>query len=174
MPSYCPINTRGVTKLYAALPRYASLVHVNPVLCIADTDGTCPVAMLEKWFPSGVDSRFVLRFAVSEADAWAMADTAGFAKAFGVPAVNVPRDPEGLPDVKRELLRLAARSTIRAIRNEVPSVADPSKPGTGYNLHLCSFVASSWSALAAAERSQSIARAIGALERLRTEIEAEA
>lgn len=36
-----PIDTKGVTKLVPALPRYAQLAARKPVLCIADTDGKC-------------------------------------------------------------------------------------------------------------------------------------
>lgn len=35
-----PINTGGITKLRVALPRYAMQArHVQPVFCLADTDG---------------------------------------------------------------------------------------------------------------------------------------
>lgn len=164
-----PINTRGVSKLQAALPRYAQqALHVQPVLCIADTDGACPVTLLQQWLPTNTTPGLLLRLAVSEAEVWAMADRAAFASAFGVSVANVPRDPESLRDAKREVLALAVRSSKRYIREEVPSLQDPSKPGSGYNDHLCGFVRSSWRASVAGEQSDSLRRAIRALSHLQS------
>lgn len=164
-----PINTRGVSKLQAALPRYAQqALHVQPVLCIADTDGACPVTLLQQWRPTAATPKLLLRLAVSEAEVWAMADRAAFASAFGVSVANVPRNPESLRDAKREVLALAARSSKRRIREEVPSPQDPSKPGSGYNEHLCDFVRESWRASVAQEQSDSLRRAMRALHHLQS------
>jgi len=166
--AFQPINTHGVTKLRSALPRYHdALARVQPVLCVADTDHECPKALRQSWLPPVANPNFILRLAVSEADVWAIADRAGFAKAFGVSAALMPRDPETLLDAKREVLKLAARSSKRVIREEVIAQYDATKPGSGYNLHLCSFVKSDWRAASAAEHSPSLARATLALARLR-------
>ena len=163
-----PINTQGVTKLKAALPRYhGGLAQVQPVLCIADTDHGCPKELRQNWLPAVVHPNFILRLAVREVDAWVIADRTAFAKAFGVSAALMPRDPEALADAKREVLRLAARSSKRVIREEVIAQYDATKPGSGYNLHLCSFVRSRWNVASAAENSPSLVRAVRALERLR-------
>jgi hypothetical protein len=162
-----PIDTKGVTKLHASLARYQDLAHVHHVLCMADTDGHCAIELLRRWLPNGGPERFALRFAVNEADAWALADRAGFAEAFGVAQASMARDVESLVDAKREVLRLAARSSKRLIRDEVPSQRDPGKPGSGYNAHLCGFVRNHWRVGAAAEESQSLARAVTALQRFR-------
>lgn len=162
-----PINTKGVSKLKAALPRYAQQAqHVQPVLCIADTDGACPVTLVQQWLPAPTSPKLLLRLAVSEAEVWAMADRSAFAEAFGISVAKVPRDPESLPDAKREVLKLAARSSKRNVREQVPSLQDPTKPGTGYNEHLCSFVRKSWRASVALEQSDSLRRAIRALHHL--------
>ena len=163
-----PINTQGVTKLQSALPRYhGALAKIQPVLCIADTDHCCAKELRESWLPAVVHSNFILRLAVSEADAWVIADRLAFAKAFGVSAALVPRDPETLIDAKREVLRLAARSSKRVIREEVIAQYDATKPGSGYNVHLCSFVRIRWNVANAAVHSPSLVRAVRALERLR-------
>lgn len=165
--AFAPINKRGVTKLKADLPRYLQqALHVQPVLCIADTDSACPVALRQQWLPQEVPPNFLLRLAVSESEAWAMADRAAFAAALGVSVANVPRDPETLPDIKRKVLHLAAQSSKRRVREELLSVHDASKPGTGYNEHLCAFIKQGWRAAIAREQSASLHRAMLALELL--------
>lgn len=162
-----PIVSGGVTKLRAALPRYRDqLAAHQPVLCIADTDGTCANEMLQAWLPRGPVQNFLLRLAVNEAEVWVMADRAGFAKIFGVSVATLSRDPERLADPKRELLALAGRSKVRTIREEVFRADDRSKPGSGYNLHLCRFVRSRWDPASAMENSDSLRRAVDALSRL--------
>lgn len=163
-----PIPKGGVTKLKADLARYMEQArHVRPVLCVADTDGVCPVTLCREWLPQVVPPRFMLRLAVTESEAWVMADRSAFASALGVSVASVPRDPETLPDAKREVLRLAARSSKRRVKEEMLSLQDINKPGTGYNQHLCAFVRQGWRANVAREASESLDRAIQALERLR-------
>lgn len=159
-PIIKPINTKGVTKLIANLPRYAGLVRSAPVLCIGDTDGKCPVALRKVWFPNGNPDGFFLRLAVAEAESWALADRIEFSRFFGVPEARIPSEPDVVLDPKRQILTLAAKSSQRFIRNEVVSSQDKSKPGDGYNLHLCNFVSTKWVPINAAANSPSLARAM--------------
>jgi hypothetical protein len=164
-----PIPTRGVTRLKSSLHRYVQqAMHMWPVLCIADTDGACPVSLIQEWLPHAVPQRFLLRLAVTESEAWVMADRSAFANALGVSVASVPRDPEALSDAKREVLRLAARSSKRRVKEDMLSVQDINKPGTGYNKYLCAFVRQEWRAAVAREESQSLNRAILALQQLQT------
>jgi len=155
------IDTRGVTKLLPALPRYAQQArHVQPVLCIADTDGQCAVDLLTRWVPTPAEERMLLRFAVTEAESWLIADREGAAQALAIPLTRLPQWPDEVPDPKGLILTLAARSKKRAIREEVVSSGDPNRPGSGYNLHLSGFVRSYWDARRAALVSPSLARAV--------------
>lgn len=155
------INTGGVTKLVKALPRYVEQSrYVQPVLCVADTDGSCAVTLLGKWLPRGAPEHFVLRLAVSEVESWILADRSALADHFKIPSARIPTLPDELADPKRELLHLARRSGRRLIRQEVVSAQDASKPGPGYNLHLRDFVARHWDAGRAAGYSPSLARAL--------------
>lgn len=156
-----PIDTKGVTKLQAALPRYEQQAkNVQPVLCVADTDGKCPVELLEQWLPNRASQRLLLRLAVTEAESWAMADAMGFAESFAVPLNKIPRNTDEVRDAKGAVLALAKRSKKRVIRDEMVSPFDVTKPGTGYNLHLCSFVRATWQATHAAQHSPSLQRAM--------------
>jgi len=163
LPSIDPINTKGVSKLKASVARYAGLVSLGPVLCLADTDGKCVVQMLQDWFPAGKPDRFLARFAITEAESWLLADTRGFSDFLGVSEARIPRDPDLVQDPKSQVLSLALRSSKRLIRDEMVGSPDKSKPGTGYNLHLCSFVATAWDPYQAAENSPSLSRAISSI-----------
>ena len=155
------IDTRGVTKLIPALPRYLEqAIHVQPVLCVADTDGQCPVTLLHRWMPTQTSDRFLLRLAVSEAESWLLADRSAIAEYFGLAVRLVPQQPDLLGNAKQEVLRLARRSRVREIRQELVSGTDSNRPGSGYNLHLCRFVQQRWRAGRGALNSASLARAL--------------
>ena len=161
------INTKGVTKLVPALPRYVEQAeHVQPVLCVADTDGKCTLDLLAEWLPRRKTDRFLLRLAVTEAESWLLADREGLAVALNVPVTKLPLHPDAEPDPKRLVLNLAKRSKNHRVREEVVSSSDPSKPGSGYNLHLVAFVRSGWEASRAAASSVSLARALNQLQDL--------
>lgn len=164
------INTHGITKLTPNLSRYVQqALHVQPVLCIADTDRHCPVQLIRRWLPHGAHSRFLLRLAVSEAESWILADRHGTAEFFGVALKRVPASPETEPDAKRAVLQLAHQSKKRHLRQEMVSQSDRSRQGTGYNLHLRSLVTGQWQPRRAAERSGSLQRALTRLSALESE-----
>lgn len=164
-----PIDTKGITKLIPALARYQEQAqHVQPVLCIADTDRKCAVELLAAWLPRPRPEHLLLRLAVTEAESWLLADRGGFATAFQVPLNKLPQNPDEVDDPKRTLLTLARRSKQRLIRDEVVSAIDPSKQGSGYNTHLRHFVLNHWDAHRAAQTSQSLARAMSRLAELKT------
>lgn len=166
-----PIDCKGVSKLVIALPRYCEqAAHVRPVVCVADSDDDCPVALLAKWTPHGVPERMLLRLAVTEAESWLLADHEGFAAAFGIPATALPRQPDEEPDPKSVVLKMAKRSRVRVIREEVVSQNDRNRRGSGYNQHLREFVERSWSARRAAARSPSLHRAVARLETWRANL----
>ena len=161
------INTRGVTKLVAALPRYLQQAkYMQPMLCVADTDGRCVLDLLANWLQGRSAGNLILRFAVTEAESWLLADREGFSKALSVPLNKLPNNPDSEHNPKRLVLNLAKRSRDRRIRDEVVSSIDPSKPGTGYNVHLSHFVRTTWESSRAAECSASLAKAVHRLKGL--------
>ncbi len=161
------INAGGITKLAPNLPRYVEQArYVQPVVCVADTDGRCPVDLLARWLPGRIEERFALRLAVTEAESWLLADRETLAEFFSVPVGKIPDCPDELQDPKRKVLVLASRSKRRAIRSEVVSSSDPGMPGNGYNLRLGEYVRMHWRAPRAAERSPSLARAIRNIRKL--------
>jgi hypothetical protein len=162
------IDTGGRTKLLPELPRYGQqAAHVQPVLCIADTDGDCAVELRQVAIRQPDSANFLFRLAVSEAESWLIADCDGAAEALGIPQSKLPLRPDDEPDPKRLILTLAARSKLRHIRDEVVSNHDRNKPGSGYNLHLSAFVRSHWDAHRAAQVSPSLARAVRRIDELK-------
>ena len=151
------INTQGITKLQANLHRYLMQAEfVQPILCIADTDHQCPVALLDKWLPGGGHPNLLLRFAVSEAESWLLADRHATSDFFGVALKHVPSQPEVEADAKRTVLSLARRSSRRELRQEMVSATDITKPGSGYNLHMRRLAAERWRPSDAAQNSVSL------------------
>lgn len=162
-----PVNKNGITKLVASFGRYAQLAHhVLPVLCVADTDGRCAVELMNAWIGPAYTDRLIVRLAVSEAESWVIADRTGFAHDLGVPLNKLPHSPDIEADPKRLVLTLLRRSTKRILRDEAVSGIDPTKPGSGYNFHLCKFVRNNWDAQRGAACSPSLARALMRLRRL--------
>lgn len=162
-----PILTGGITRLIPSLPRYIEQArYVQPVICIADTDGKCPARLIRKWLPNRQEPKFLFRLAVHEAESWLLADPPTFAEFFGVSANSIPGNPDELADPKREVLLLARRSKLRQIRSEVVSVTACEKPGTGYNLHLCRYIRERWRVQQAISSSPSLARAASRISML--------
>ena len=161
-----PINTGGITKFLSALGRYAQQAqHVQPVLCVADTDRNCAVQLKNQWMPANAPNDFLLRFAVSEAESWLLADREAIARFFGIAEANIPRNPDSLDDAKLEMLRLARRSS-GMLRREMISTLDMQKPGTGYNVHLQKFALEQWRPVAARAHSTSLDRALVSVAQL--------
>jgi len=159
------INTAGVTRLASRIPRYQELArHLHPVLCIGDTDGRCPVLLRSRWLAKPVPDEFLLRLAVPEAESWLLADHQGFARTFKVSPNRIPSALDQVNDPKQLLLSLVSRSTVRRYREEVLSGNDPTRRGSGYNLHLSQFVHSGWDGIRAMDRSVSLRRAVRCLE----------
>lgn len=161
-----PINTGGITKFLPALGRYAQQAqHIQPVLCVADTDRRCAVQLRNQWLPANSTPNFLLRFAVSEAESWLLADRETIALFFGIAEANIPRNPDYLDDPKLEILRLARRSS-GILRREMVSPLNFQKPGSGYNVHLQKFAREKWRPAAARLYSESLNRALLDVARL--------
>ncbi|MFT4099793.1 MAG: hypothetical protein QM674_01935 [Burkholderiaceae bacterium] len=161
------INTQGVTKLIKNLPRYATQArYLQPMLCVADTDGGCALQLLRAWRPAKATPNLIIRLAVAESECWAMANRSTFAEWFGIPANKIPHVVDEVPDPKQLVLTLFSRSNKRLIRDETVSTTDRNKPGSGYNHHLTNFVLTEWDADDARRHSPSLNRAWTQLHRL--------
>lgn len=161
------IDARGITKLAPSLPRYAEQAqYVQPVFCIADTDGKCPVELARKWRPLHAPRDFVFRLAVTEIESWILADRTGFSSYFRTVTNKIPANVDEVVDPKLLVLNLISKSKRRLFRDEMVSSTDLSKRGSGYNIHLKDFVKNKWVLQNALDHSPSLRRAISNLEEL--------
>jgi hypothetical protein len=122
--------------------------------------------LIDQWAKSYPSNRFLLRFAVTEAESWCLADKAGFATAFSIPENKIPEQPDDMSDPKCLILSLVRRSRNKLLRNEMVSDINPNKKGSGYNLHLCNFVKYNWNVHCAKQNSPSLERACSRLQAL--------
>ncbi|WP_156524562.1 hypothetical protein [Achromobacter ruhlandii] len=162
-----PIDAKGITKLTPSLGRYAQQAqYVQPVFCIADTDGKCPVDLISTWRPLYAPRDFVFRLADAEIESWILADRSGFSSYFQTAANKIPGDIDKVVDPKRLILSLISKSRKRLFRDEIVSSTDLNKRGSGYNVHLKDFVKNQWSLENARQHSSSLERAISNLKEL--------
>lgn len=152
----------GAGPFRAHIPRMNQIAARLPVLMIADGDqAACVVTQINAWLPRPKNPMLVLRLAVREAEAWALADSEGFSAFTELSPARLPRAPDDLDDAKQALLNLVSRSRRRVLRQEMlPSRHSRSKIGLGYNQHMQEFISQYWNPDRAAQRSPSLARAI--------------
>lgn len=161
-------NGRG--NVLRELGAYANLAQAMPVLIGVDLDGDeCAPTLLANWGQLPPQPGLLLRVAVREIEAWVLADKRRVASFLGAAPNEVPMRPDTLDDPKRSLLEVArehARAELRA--DLVPRNYDASYPriGPAYNLRMCDFVAKRWRPQVAREKSESLDRAMAALEQL--------
>ncbi len=109
----------------------------------------------------------VVRVAVREVEAWLIADRRGLAEYIKVPMAKVPARPEELMEPKEVLLQLSRKSADREFRREVlPEPGSLARKGVGYNRTFARFVSTTWRPDRAAERADSLLRAIRAIREM--------
>jgi hypothetical protein len=138
----------------------AGAPYGNPVLVLRDADGACP-AVLATSLLAARSHRLLLRICVPTADAWLVADRAGYAAACGVPQALLPDAPEACGDVKQIILGLAASrpsSSLGRFFQAKRRVATPDWSSLGaWHAH---FARDRWDPAAAASRAPSLRRAM--------------
>ncbi len=156
----------GFGDLKRNVKGWNSLAKVVPFFLLTDLDNSpCPSALMEKWHAEAYHPNLIFRVAVREVEAWLMADRAGFAKFIGVSVDLVPPKPEDSRDPKAQLIKIASRSRIRAIRERiVPKAKSTAQIGPEYNSCLSEFVTKDWDVAAGAKGAPSLSRAIRRLK----------
>jgi hypothetical protein len=108
-----------------------------------------------------------LRVVVREVESWLLADREGLARFLGVAQTLIPKDPESLPDPKAAMISLARRSRRREVRDDMVPRPGSGRPiGPAYPARLIEFAANVWTPETAADRSDSLKRALRCLTRL--------
>jgi hypothetical protein len=158
----------GKPALRNKLDGYVSAARWSPWLVIVDQDqdGLCPSELRREWVPN-CPELLSFRVAVRAIEAWLLADDQGAAQFFGLSRARLPAAPDSLADPKQALLNLVQASRRRAIRDDMlPRVGSGRRVGPGYTSRLIEFASTRWAPDAAAERSESLRRAMASLRAL--------
>lgn len=127
----------------------------------------CAMKVLRKHLPDGKEPAFVLRLAVRMLESWLLADVERMAAFLGAPASKLPVNPDLLDHPKRELVNLARRYASKALKDDlVPEPGHTGIAGKGYRPRIEEFILRHWRPKVAARNSESLRRAMVALDTL--------
>ena len=161
---------QGKANLKRALPGYNGAAQGDPWLVLVDLDQdfVCAPLMVADWLSQ--PSQFMrFRVVVRQIESWLLADTDRFSGFFGVAMAALPAQPDDLPDAKAAVLGLVAKSSRRAIREDMlPRPGSGRRVGPAYTSRLIEFATTStgWRPDSAARRSPSLSRCINRLDGL--------
>jgi len=167
----CPgtvYGKQGKEPLRQKIGGYNNAAHHAPWVVLVDLDHEeeCAPPLRAEWI-SNPASHLCFRVAVREIEAWLMADAETLAAHLSVARSAVPADPQALPHPKIAMVNLARRSRRSAVRTDmVPREGSGRSVGPAYTSRLVEYVENRWRPDAAAQRSESLRRAIACLERL--------
>jgi hypothetical protein len=156
-----PIHVKnGKARLLQRLGGYNSAARISPWAVLVDLDDDCECAppIRQAWL-ADPSPWMCLRIAVRQVEAWLMADAEALADFLGTRSSLVPADPEAQADAKRLVVRLAARSRRRAIREDmIPREGSLRAVGPAFSSRLIEFAQSSWRPQVAEARADSLRR----------------
>lgn len=161
----------GKPALRSRVHGYNHAAQRAPWILLVDLDREeeCPAALRKTWLPDAAP-RMCFRVAVRAVEAWLLADRESFARFLGISVNRVPREPESLSDPKRVVVELARDSRHRAIREDmVPRAGSGRSVGPAYVMRVIDYVREVWRPDAAAQRAESLRRAIVCVGRLVSE-----
>jgi hypothetical protein len=161
-------NCRGSASFWQRARQFDRAAQsIGPVLGLVDLEqADCAPGLLRDRVGRLPHRRFVLRIAKRMIESWLLADRQALASFLGVSVALVPGDPEAEPDPKQTLVNLARRSKRREIREALapaPGLRGV-KVGAEYLPTLGEFVRGSWDPRRAANRADSLQRALRAID----------
>lgn len=157
---------QGKRFLQQRISGYNTAAHHSPwlVLVDLDRDHDCAPPLRAAWLPQ-LAPYLCFRVAVRAVEAWLLADPERIAEFLGVARSKVPTDPETLDDPKAEIIALARASRRRDVREDmVPRDGSGRPVGPAYPSRLIEFASSWWRPDVAAQRAESLRRAIDCLK----------
>ena len=158
----------GKPALLQKISGYNNAAQYAPwvVLIDLDNDADCAPMIREQWVATPAPF-LCFRIVMRAVEAWLMADARKLAKFLRVAQSVIPAKPEKLARPKDVLVDLARRSRSRDIRLDmVPRQGSGRRTGPAYTSRLIEYVQRDWRPHVAAERSDSLRRAIRCLKGL--------
>jgi hypothetical protein len=158
----------GKPNLRKRVAGFNHAAHHAPWLILVDLDqdALCAPPLCTDWIPSPAP-QLCLRVAVHAMEAWLMADAAQLGAFLEIAPTRLPADPDAEPHPKRALVNAARQSRRPAIvKDMVPREGAGRAVGPAYTSRIIEFASNHWHPEVAAERSDSLHRAIACLRRL--------
>jgi hypothetical protein len=148
---------------------YHQAAQYHPWLIVVDLDRDfdCAAHLRDAWLPAGPGPSLCFRVAVRTVEAWLMGDSESLAAFLGIGRNKIAADPEALDDPKTVMVNLARGSRRREIREDMtPEPESGRVVGRAYSSRLNEYVIGYWRPEVAAQRVDSLRRALACLTRL--------
>jgi len=156
----------GWGYLRSNLAAFAKASKIIPHIVLVDLDDSkCPLTKAQEWLSTIPKSpNLILRIAVTEVEAWLLADFDGLMDYLHVPKQSSPKPSENIRFPKEAIICYAAKSRQNDIRRDMcPTRRRLGAVGPGYQSLMRSFARDIWDLKAASKNSISLHRAIGAI-----------
>ena len=159
---------KGKGELLKRLQGYNQAARHAPWVVVLDLDQaySCAPDLIQQHLPTPAHW-MRLRVAVRAIESWLLADAEMLGAFLYVPKGKFPPDPDALDNPKRALLDLVRRFSRKPHVQEALLPQEGASVGMGYNPTLIEFVHARWRPDVALHRSESLQRAIRALETLK-------
>lgn len=169
-----PIDCGGKDQLDRNLEGYNAAAGYSPWLVLRDLDDAECAPTLVRQLLATPSALMCLRVPVRSIEAWVLADDEAVARFLRVSKGKIPSKPDRLARPKQELVNLARRSRKPAIiADMVPAAGMSRSVGPNYTGRLIELGSRYWSVERARENSESLARALAALQRLEKRLRSE-
>jgi hypothetical protein len=160
---------KGKAHLRKRIRGYIQAAEHSPWLVLVDLDNdpACAPLLRSAWLQEPAPAHLCFRVAVRAVEAWFLADAERIATFLGVALSQIPMRPETLNDPKATLVSLARNSRRREIREDmVPRPESRTTVGPAYVSRMIEFAQQHWRPDVAAQRADSLRRALRCLRRL--------
>lgn len=157
-------NQGGFGWIKKKLSNYCTLAQHHHVFILTDLDrAECPPTLRNSWMnyaklSEPLPNKMSFNIAVTEVEAWLLADHDNLSNYLGVPTHALPGDTQ-IINPKEYLLHCVQQHGNREAKAELLS-RGVAKVGLGYNAHLTRFALEHWDFNDAAQRNDSLHRAI--------------
>lgn len=157
-------NQGGFGSIKKKFCNYCTLARHHHVFILTDLDrAECPPSLRMNWIIGAqldepLPERMHFNIAVTEVEAWLLADHANLSNYLGVPTHLLPHDTQ-IADPKEFLLHCVRQHGNREAKIELLPTGN-AKVGLGYNAHLSRFAMEHWDFNQASQRNASLNRAV--------------
>ncbi|WP_051903745.1 hypothetical protein [Neorhizobium vignae] len=166
-------NQGGFGWIRNKFGNYCRLAQHYHVFILTDLDRAgCPPSLRKSWIDYAkltepLPNKMSFNIAVTEVEAWLLADHGNLSKYLGVPTHALPNDTQ-IADPKEYLLHCVQQHGNRQARAELLPTGT-AKVGLGYNAYLSRFASEHWDFNGAAQRNASLHRAVERIAATRRE-----